>query len=87
MPSAVFFVAYQITLIRTRQVQILRILSRGGCRQLTAIAGVSAGNGGIVIESLFNRDLLASVQIDIRSIAAEFCILQDNTAALQIDTP
>ena len=80
------FVAYQIILIRTRQVQILRILSRGGCRQLTAIAGVSAGNGGIVIESLFNRDLLASVQIDIRSIAAEFCILQDNTAALQIDT-
>ena len=34
------FVAHQIILIRTRQVQILLILSRGGCRQRTAILGV-----------------------------------------------
>ena len=80
------FIAHQIVRIRTRQVQFFLILSRGGCRQLTAIAGVSAGNGCIVIESLFNRDLLVSVQIDILAIAAEFCILQDNTAALQMDT-
>ena len=80
------FVAYQITFIRTRQVQFFLILFRGGCRQLTAILGVCTVNGCIVIESLFNRDLLASVQIDIRDIAAEFCILQDNTAALQMDT-
>ena len=74
------FIAHQIALIRTRQVQILLVIIRssGGCSQLTAILGVCTVNGGIAIESLFNRDFLICIQINVRTIVFKLDISTQN---------
>ena len=75
------FVAHQIILIRTRQVQILLILrSRGGCRQLTAILRVGAVDGGSILEAALNGDDLIFLQVNIDIIALEGGLFQVNTA-------
>ena len=74
------FVGHQIILIRTRQVQILRILSSGGCSQLTAILRVGAVDGGSILEAALNGDDLIFLQVNIDIIALEGGLFQVNTA-------
>ena len=71
-------VAHQIICIRTRQFQLLLTLRGGSLGQLTAILRVGAVNGCIVIESLFNRDFLIFIQINVRIIVFKLDISQNN---------
>jgi len=82
LPIRGLFVAYQITFIRTRQVQLLLVIIRssGGCSQLTAILGVGAVDGGSILEAALNGDDLIFLQVNIDIIALEGGLFQVNTA-------
>ena len=74
------FVAHQIILIRTRQVQILLIICFCSFGQLTAILGVGAVDGGSILEAALNGDDLIFLQVNIDIIALEGGLFQVNTA-------